>query len=117
MRRCAHSRAADRSRCGAFQHPEAAAAGNEQSARLGAGHFCGLRSARNPPERGSDEDFAKSKLCRRVFELADEVRGKPVPRALVPNIRLKSAKITRDLTTEWFAKRVDTRYEQCLRRK
>jgi hypothetical protein len=68
-------------------------------------------------ERGRGEDFAESKLYRRVFELADETRGKPVPRALVPNIRLQSAKITRKLTTEWFAQRVDGRYEECLRRK
>jgi len=68
-------------------------------------------------ERGHEADFAQSKLYRRVFELADKARGKPVPRALVPNIRLQSAKITRKLTTEWFAQRVDGRYEECLRRK
>jgi glycosyltransferase involved in cell wall biosynthesis len=67
-------------------------------------------------ERGREEEFSKSKLYRRVFELADEARGKPAPRALVPSIRLKSAKITRNLTTDWFAQRVKTRYEQCLRR-
>lgn len=67
-------------------------------------------------EDGRDADFSKSKLYRRVFDLADDTRGKAVPRALVPNIRLKSAKITRNLTTEWFAKRVKTRYTQCLAR-
>ncbi len=39
-----------------------------------------------------------------------------MPRAFVPNIRLESPKITRKLTTEWFAKRVDERYERCLAR-
>jgi Protein of unknown function (DUF1615) len=67
-------------------------------------------------EQGRDEDFSESKLYRRVFELADKARGRPVPRAVVPNIRLKSAKITRNLTTEWFAQRVNTRYKQCLAR-
>jgi len=32
----------------------------------------------------------------------------------VPQIRLESPKITRKLTTEWFARRVDERYQRCL---
>jgi hypothetical protein len=67
-------------------------------------------------ERGREQDFTKSKLYRRVFELADKARDRPVPRAIVPKIRLQSAKITRSLTTEWFAQRVNTRYKQCLAR-
>lgn len=67
-------------------------------------------------ERGRDAAFSASTLYRRVFELADTARGRRVPRALVPSIRLKSAKITRNLTTEWFAQRVNTRYQQCLAR-
>jgi hypothetical protein len=34
----------------------------------------------------------------------------------MPRIRLQSAKITRKLTTEWFANRVDQRYRACLAR-
>ena len=41
---------------------------------------------------------------------------KQMPRAVVPRIKLESPKITRKLTTEWFAKRVDERYERCLAR-
>ncbi|MET0987048.1 MAG: DUF1615 domain-containing protein [Steroidobacteraceae bacterium] len=67
-------------------------------------------------ERGKDEAFENSKLYRRVFELADEVQGSAVPRALVPRIRLESVKITRELTTDWFAQRVDQRYRKCLAR-
>jgi hypothetical protein len=69
-------------------------------------------------ERGDEEDFAKTKLYERVFEIGDKSgRGRPLPRAVVPKIRLQSPKITRKLTTEWFAKRVDERYERCLARK
>jgi hypothetical protein len=60
--------------------------------------------------------FEKTRLYIRVFMLADEASGKPVPRALVPRISLHSPKITRKLTTEWFAGRVDSRYQDCLRR-
>jgi hypothetical protein len=67
-------------------------------------------------ERGAASDFANTKLYKRVFDLGDKGRAKPLPRAVVPKIRLQSPKITRKLTTEWFAKRVDQRYERCLTR-
>ena len=51
-----------------------------------------------------------------MFALADARAGKPLPRAMVPDIRLDSPKITRELTTAWFAERVDARYRQCLQR-
>jgi Protein of unknown function (DUF1615) len=35
---------------------------------------------------------------------------------MMPRIRLDSPKITRKLTTEWFATRVDTRYRRCMAR-
>jgi hypothetical protein len=60
--------------------------------------------------------FEKTTLYVRVFELADAASGKPVPRAIVPKIPLHSPKITRPLTTEWFAGRVDSRYQACLSR-
>ena len=59
--------------------------------------------------------FSRSPLFTRVFELADK-QGKPMPRQAMPQIDLKSPKITRKLTTEWFAKRVEGRYKTCLAR-
>jgi hypothetical protein len=72
------------------------------------------RAIRRDLERGREQEFGDSKLFERVFELADKELKGTTPRALVPNIRLVSPKITRKLTTEWFAKRVDERYERCL---
>jgi hypothetical protein len=67
-------------------------------------------------ELGRDKEFERSRLSERLFELADRVNGKPVARATVPRIALRGAKITRKLTTEWFATRVATRYKACLGR-
>ena len=60
--------------------------------------------------------FEKSNLFERVFTLADRTTGQAVPRAMLPGIALKGPKITRKLTNEWFATRVDTRYKGCLKR-
>jgi hypothetical protein len=51
-----------------------------------------------------------------VFALAEESAGKALPRAILPGITLQSPKITRELTTAWFAERVDDRRERCMQR-
>ncbi|HZV53894.1 MAG TPA: DUF1615 domain-containing protein [Rhodocyclaceae bacterium] len=60
--------------------------------------------------------FGQSPLYQRVFVLAEQATGTPMPRQAMPNIDLKSPKIVRKLTTEWFARRVDERYRKCLAR-
>jgi hypothetical protein len=65
---------------------------------------------------GKEPRFAESRLYVRVFALADRASGKPVPRAVVPQIPLHSPKITRNLTSDWFANRVEARYRTCLGR-
>lgn len=62
------------------------------------------------------EAFARSAVYRRVFALADEAAGRPVAREALPDIALKSPKITRKLTTAWFAERVNTRHGACMTR-
>ena len=65
---------------------------------------------------GHEERFERTPLYTRVFQMADRAAGRPLPRAMVPTIELKSPKITRNLTTEWFANRVEERYRRCLAR-
>ena len=68
-------------------------------------------------KRGGGAGFDETRLYREVFALADRKgSGKPVPRARVPDIALESPKITRELTTAWFATRVDERYRRCMQR-
>ena len=70
---------------------------------------------RSDPQQGRAW-LEQTRLWTRVFELADAASGRPVPRAIMPRIQLHSPKITRALTTEWFARRVDERYQRCERK-
>ena len=81
--------------------------------RLGAPSDTTIRRAL---ESGNQQAFEQTPLYRDVFALADRKAGKPLPRAMLPRIQLKSPKITRNLTTAWFAERVDTRRQQCVAR-
>jgi hypothetical protein len=67
-------------------------------------------------EQGERADFDQTQLYRRLFALAEKIERKPLPRAVLPGIDLKSPKITRHLTTAWFAKRVDERRQRCVAR-
>ncbi|RRV05276.1 DUF1615 domain-containing protein [Pseudomonas sp. v388] len=70
----------------------------------------------NQLKQGDSLAFEDTPLYQRVFELAEQAEGKPLPRAVLPGITLKSPKITRKLTTAWFAERVDDRRERCVQR-
>ena len=74
------------------------------------------RTIRRELERSSGADFDRSPLLAKVFALAEQRSGRAQPRAVIPRIVLQSPKITRRLTTEWFARRVDDRYKRCLQR-
>ena len=65
-------------------------------------------------EQGKSKDFEHTKIYERVFALAEHVTKRPLPRALVPTITLHGPKLSRTLTTSWYAHRVEGRYEKCL---
>ena len=60
--------------------------------------------------------FEDTAVYTGVFALAERRQGRPLPRATLPRIRLESPKITRRLTTEWFATRVNRRWKACMAR-
>ncbi len=66
--------------------------------------------------QGDSGDFADSRLYANVFARAERIERKPLPRAVLPGITLHSPKITRKLTTAWFATRVEQRWQGCVRR-
>ena len=92
--------------------------GETERAARSAGPQLGLDDAaiRHALLQGTGPGFDRTELYRRVFALADERRGAPLPRAVLPQIRLQGPKISRNLTTAWFAERVDGRRARCLAR-
>lgn len=71
---------------------------------------------RSQLEKGESLAFEGTDLYKQVFALADKAAGKPLPRAILPGIVLESPKITRKLTTAWFAQRVEERRMRCMAR-
>ena len=66
--------------------------------------------------RGHLSAFEDTTLYRNVFAMAERKAGGPLARARLPQIDLKSPKISRKLTTAWFADRVNQRWKQCMAR-
>jgi len=97
---------------------ESAPPGQTELAARSLGPALGMddRAIRRELERSTGEAFDRSPLLVKTFALAEARSGKAQPRAVLPRIVLKSPKITRRLTTEWFARRVDERYRRCTQR-
>ena len=68
-------------------------------------------------KKGDSLAFEKTDLYQQVFRLAEKKAGNTLPREMLPGIQLESPKITRNLTTAWFAKRVDERRANCMARR
>ena len=98
--------------------PGAIMPGTTELAARRVGSKLGLRNPviRDHLEEGDSLAFEDTALYAGVFSLAEKSAGRTLPRAVLPGIELKSPKITRKLTTAWFAGRVDERYQRCMTR-
>ena len=65
-------------------------------------------------QKGDSQAFEETAVYKGVYKLAEAKSGRTLPREMLPGIQLESPKITRNLTTAWFAKRVDERRARCM---
>ena len=61
--------------------------------------------------------FEDTALYRDVYAVAEARAKGPLTHARVPDITLHGPKLTRKLSTAWYASRVDARYGRCMSRK
>ncbi len=64
--------------------------------------------------QSNKSSFERTALYQRIFALADKLQPSPAPRAAVPQIVLRGPKLSRDLSTDWYAHRVNDRFGRCL---
>jgi hypothetical protein len=74
------------------------------------------RRVRADLRREKERAFEESDTWRRVRQSWREANGEEPVYARVPDIALDSPKLQGDLTTGWFASRVQQRYDACLTR-
>ena len=67
-------------------------------------------------ENGELAGFDRTRLSERARALAERLDQRMLELAVLPRIALQSPKIRRKLTTEWFARRVDERWQRCMAR-
>ena len=102
-----------------YANPSMATPGQTERAARTFGKQIGQNddSIRAMLQKGDTLAFADTPLYKAAFAHADRAgSGKPMPRAILPDIQLNSPKITRKLTTAWFAERVNERYLRCMKR-
>ena len=89
----------------------------ERAARTLSGQL-GMSDAqiRRDLAEGRSEAFERTGLYAAVFALARKKKRAMPPRAVLPQISLKSPKFTRSFTTAQFATRVENRHRDCLER-
>jgi hypothetical protein len=61
-------------------------------------------------------DFEDTTLYQRVYALAERRAGAALARARIPDIALHGPKLSRRLSTAWYAGRVDARFQRCMGR-
>jgi hypothetical protein len=67
-------------------------------------------------EEAKSPEFEQTTLYKRVFALAERAQKRPAAPAVVPRIKLQGPKLSRTLTTDWYAHRVDGRFQQCVKK-
>jgi hypothetical protein len=83
---------------------------------FGAAHDLSQWRVRKDARKEKSLELEETKTWTRVREAWQEKHGRAPPYARVPDVTLSSPKLSRELTTAWFADRVNRRYLSCRTR-
>ncbi|WP_180059060.1 DUF1615 domain-containing protein [Acinetobacter sp. YH12128] len=74
------------------------------------------RQIRSDLKKEKDQDFEDTLTYKAVKKLYQEKTGKEPFYAMMPEVVISGPKLSRDYNTNWFATRVDGRYQTCMHR-
>lgn len=74
------------------------------------------RQIRSDLKKEKDQDFEDTATYRAVTKLYKEKTGKEAFYAMMPEVVISGPKLSRDYNTNWFASRVNGRYQTCMNR-
>ncbi|NCI78579.1 DUF1615 family protein [Acinetobacter kanungonis] len=74
------------------------------------------RQIRSDLKKEKEKDFEDTATYRAVTKLYEEKSGKKAFYAMMPQVVISGPKLSRDYNTNWFASRVNGRYETCMQR-
>ncbi|MGE8540656.1 MAG: DUF1615 domain-containing protein [Acinetobacter sp.] len=74
------------------------------------------RQIRSDLKKEKDLDFEDTATYRAVTKLYKEKTGKEAFYAMMPEVVISGPKLSRDYNTNWFASRVNGRYQTCMNR-
>lgn len=78
--------------------------------------FITPRQIRSDLKDEKSVDFEKTQTYKAVTELYEKKIGKKPIYAIMPQVVISGPKLSRDYNTNWFASRVDGRYQTCMQK-
>ena len=74
------------------------------------------RQIRQDLKKEKEQNFEKTETYNTLIKLYSEKTGKQPPYAIMPEVVISGPKLSRDYNTNWFATRVNGRYQTCMQR-
>lgn len=74
------------------------------------------RQLRNDLKKEKEKAFEKTQTYTAVAKIYKEKTGKDAIYAIMPEVIISGPKLSRDYNTNWYASRVNGRYETCMQR-
>ena len=74
------------------------------------------RQLRNDLKKEKEKEFEKTQTYTAIGKLYKEKTGKDPIYAIMPEVVISGPKLSRDYNTNWYASRVNGRYETCMQR-
>ena len=72
------------------------------------------KQIRSDLKKEKRQSFENTQTYREVNRLFETKRGKKPSYAIMPQVTISGPKLSQDYNTNWFATRVDRRYQTCM---